>query len=265
MAYKDAYYFPHDSNAKDDPKNVLLIEQLGLEGYGIYWVLIEILRDQPEYRYPLLLVPSLARKYNTTAEKMKAVIRGYGLFEIDEENFFSVSLLRRMVVIDDKRAKAKRAIEIRWANERNKQLPLLLDNEISISDTDVLPKYYEGNTRRERVNETKEKKSKVEESKEQKKYGALANVLLTDHQYQQVSEIYENPKGLIDRVSTIIANARPKNDHYAFTIKVANDDNWPKRRKYTTSDSEPEVKINKGDMSPKLREMLDGYHITKKV
>jgi len=46
---KNAYYFSHDSNAKDDPKCVLLIEQLGLEGYGIYWILIEILRDQPGY------------------------------------------------------------------------------------------------------------------------------------------------------------------------------------------------------------------------
>ena len=71
---KDAYYFPHDSNAKDDPKCVLLIEQLGLEGYGIFWVLIETLRDQPEYKYPLQLLPALARRYNTTAEKMKTVV-----------------------------------------------------------------------------------------------------------------------------------------------------------------------------------------------
>lgn len=32
---KDAYYFTHDSNAKDDPKCALLIDQLGMEGYGI--------------------------------------------------------------------------------------------------------------------------------------------------------------------------------------------------------------------------------------
>ena len=40
---KDAYYFSHDSNAKDDPKCMVLIDQLGLEGYGIFWVLIETL------------------------------------------------------------------------------------------------------------------------------------------------------------------------------------------------------------------------------
>lgn len=93
----NAYYFSHDSNAKDDPKCMLLIDQLGLEGYGIYWILIEVLRDQPEFKYPLNLIPILARRYNTTAEKMNTVVRNYELFNFDEENnFFSLSLNKRM-------------------------------------------------------------------------------------------------------------------------------------------------------------------------
>ena len=75
----NSYYFSHDSNAKDDPKCMLLIDQLGLEGYGIYWVLVEVLRDQETLKYPLNLVPILARRYNTTAEKMLTVIKKYGL------------------------------------------------------------------------------------------------------------------------------------------------------------------------------------------
>lgn len=93
----NAYYFSHDSNAKDDTKCMLLIDQLGLEGYGIFWVLIEVLREQPDYKYPLNLVPILARRYNTTAEKMMTVIKNYNLFKFDEENsFFSISLNERM-------------------------------------------------------------------------------------------------------------------------------------------------------------------------
>lgn len=93
----NAYYFSHDSNAKDDPKCMLLIDQLGLEGYGIFWVLIEVLREQPEYRYPLSLIPILARRYNTTPEKMNTVVKNYNLFCFDEENnFFSLSLNERM-------------------------------------------------------------------------------------------------------------------------------------------------------------------------
>jgi hypothetical protein len=95
---KDAFYFPHDSNAKDDPKIVLLIEQLGLEGYGIYWVLVETLRDQPEYKYPLNLLPAIARRYATTKDKVEIVVMNYHLFSIteDEQFFLSNSLCRRM-------------------------------------------------------------------------------------------------------------------------------------------------------------------------
>ena len=107
---KDAYWFSHDSNAKDDPKCMLLIDQLGLEGYGIYWILIETLRDQPEYKYPLQLLPILAKRYLTSTEKMNAVVNNYGLFTIEGDKFFfSGSLSRRMLRMDDRRKKAIKA------------------------------------------------------------------------------------------------------------------------------------------------------------
>ena len=116
---KDTFYFPHDSNAKDDPKIVLLIEQLGLEGYGIYWVLIETLRDQPTYSYPMKLLPALARRYATTKEKIEAVVKGYGLFEVNKDEFFlSPSLSRRMAAIDDKRKR----LSLAGKRGREKQL-----------------------------------------------------------------------------------------------------------------------------------------------
>lgn len=122
---KDAYYFPHDSNAKDDPKCLMLIEQLGCEGYGIYWILIEVLRDQPDYCYPVNLLPALARRFNTTAEKIKAVVGCYDLFTIrDETVFFSESLVRRMNYVEEKRKKlsdaGKRGNEKRWKESDQK-------------------------------------------------------------------------------------------------------------------------------------------------
>lgn len=118
---KDAYYFTHDSNAKDDPKCALLIDQLGMEGYGIYWMLIEVLRDQPDYKYPLALLPSLARKYNTTPQKIEAVIRGYLLFVVEGGVvFLSESLIKRMNDWDEKKLKrslaGKKGNEVRWGN-----------------------------------------------------------------------------------------------------------------------------------------------------
>lgn len=122
---KDTFWFRHDYDAADDEKTMILIEQLGLEGYGIYWVLIEKLRAREDYKMPFSIVPSLARRYMTTPEKMKTVIMNYGLFQYDDEGFFySESLIRRMecyLELKEKQAlKAKKAAEKRW--ERNKSM-----------------------------------------------------------------------------------------------------------------------------------------------
>lgn len=123
---KDAYYFSHDSNAKDDPKCVLLIEQLGLEGYGIYWILVETLRDQPNFTYPLKLISALARRYNTTSEKMKAVVMGYDLFIVENDSFFfSSSLIQRMNLYLDKKAKLSQAGKKGAQVKKDKQRSLL--------------------------------------------------------------------------------------------------------------------------------------------
>lgn len=147
---KDAYYFSHDSNAKDDPKCVLLIEQLGMEGYGIFWVLIETLRDQPEYKYPLALIPALARRYNTTVEKLKTVVLQYGLFEVEnDEFFFSESLRRRMKGFEQKREIARLAGK---KSAENRRL-------LNAGSTDVQRTFSDCST--SKVKESKVKESKV--------------------------------------------------------------------------------------------------------
>lgn len=122
---EQAYYFSHDWDAREDKKCVALIEQLGLEGYGIFWILIEILRMEADHTYPLTLIPAIARKYNTTTEKMKAVVLNYELFVIiDDKFFYSESLIYRLSLHENKREQARlagvKSGEIRrlQANER---------------------------------------------------------------------------------------------------------------------------------------------------
>lgn len=47
---KETFYFSHDYNATQDPKMMALISTCGLAGVGMYWILIEILHQQPESR-----------------------------------------------------------------------------------------------------------------------------------------------------------------------------------------------------------------------
>lgn len=126
---------------------------MGLEGYGIFWVLVETLRDQPDYTYPLELIPALARRYNTSAAKMRTVIDKYELFSITDDNkfFFSHSLNRRMVKANEKRDKLRANALKRWhANDDTNAMQLH-----SKSNADLMP-----------LKERKEKESKVNKNKE---------------------------------------------------------------------------------------------------
>jgi len=42
-------YFPHDSNARNSDKLLPVRMKYGAEGYGIYFMLLERLRDEPTY------------------------------------------------------------------------------------------------------------------------------------------------------------------------------------------------------------------------
>jgi len=111
MGKKDTYYFSHDSNAQDDPKCMLLIDQLGMEGYGIFWAIIERLRQEPSYKLPTLILPVFAKRWNTSSEKVQTVISKYGLFEMNEDYFFSPRLCRSM---QEKSEKARKSASYRW-------------------------------------------------------------------------------------------------------------------------------------------------------
>ena len=86
---KDAYYLQHDINAQEDPKCIILIEQLGMEGYGIFWALVERLRQEEHNKLPLAIIPPLSRRWNTSKEKVESVVRNYELFVIEDIYFFS--------------------------------------------------------------------------------------------------------------------------------------------------------------------------------
>ena len=88
---KNTYYFSHDYNARNDTKVLFLRMQLGMEGYGIYWYLIESLAESGG-TLPLQLIPVLAMQMHTTEAKVNAVVNAFSLFEITDDLFFSIRL-----------------------------------------------------------------------------------------------------------------------------------------------------------------------------
>lgn len=117
-------YFSHDSNARSDEKLVALRIKHGWLGYGLYWALIEKLRDATCYKLKIDY-NLLSYDLRTDTSVIKSIINDFGLFAFENnECFYSESLLRRMDVKDSKSEKARESANKRWAkhttqSERN--------------------------------------------------------------------------------------------------------------------------------------------------
>ena len=191
---KETCYFSHDANAKDDFKIMLLIEELGLEGYGIFWILIETLREQQNYKYPLKLLSVLARKYNTTLAKLEVVVRNYNLFLIEDDCFFySSSLNRRMQKMEGVREQRVLSAKIGAQKRKQKQLEQLKQLQINLSINDSSEQMLsECSTNAKQIKEkkNKEKKININAENETEKYEKLNQKLL----HKQLSKDMEIEK-----------------------------------------------------------------------
>lgn len=106
---KDAFYFSHDANARNDLKLLKVRRDHGAAGYGIYFMIVEMLRDQQDYRLPTSSIVDIAFDLRVTDEIVKAIINDYDLFEIDDDYFCSARLCRTMNHYNTKKIKLQEA------------------------------------------------------------------------------------------------------------------------------------------------------------
>ena len=164
---KDAYFFSHDCNARNDPKILALRSVYGAEGYGVYFMLVEILREQPDYKLAVnkYIWSTLAMQMQVEASKLEQIINdcctefsenGNTLLVNDGEYLYSASLLRRMGKVDDISNLRREAARKRWENKPCKTS----GNYDGCSD--------DANAGQEQSKEkkSKEKQSKAEQRKE---------------------------------------------------------------------------------------------------
>lgn len=108
---KNAYYFPHDCNAADDPKILAMRFTYKAEGYGWYWMLVEQLRQQQDYRISVEILPMYAKKFDAPPKKFAQFIddcvNKFHLFFVENSYIFSESLIKRMEFIENKSEKPK--------------------------------------------------------------------------------------------------------------------------------------------------------------
>ena len=116
-------YFPHDSNARNSEKMVELRMKHGAAGYGVYFMLIERLREAADYSC-VVNYNSIAFDLRVSAELIKSVLRDFRLFafsQTDEgERFYSESLRQRMKPMDEMREQRRNAAALSVAKRKER-------------------------------------------------------------------------------------------------------------------------------------------------
>lgn len=101
-------YFSHDYGARNDPDLVRLSIEMGLEGIGIYWGIIEMLHEYGGY-IELNDARTIAYNLHVEEEKVRRVFNSEGLFVEENGQFYSrrvLENLRQMNIVSAERAKA---------------------------------------------------------------------------------------------------------------------------------------------------------------
>lgn len=114
-------YIPHPSNARQASTCVSLLIEEGFAGYGLYWAILEVLRDAPNYRYspdPRVWAYVL---HAPDVDQVGRVLTRYGLFEHDDDGLlFSPWLMESLGSYDEtkrRRSEAgRKGAARRWAH-----------------------------------------------------------------------------------------------------------------------------------------------------
>ena len=120
-------YFNHDSNARNDEKIVALRIRYGAEGYGVYFMLIEMLQAAPgcvlEKDYK-----ALAFDLRVSARRIKSIVEDFGLFTPTDggKKFYSERLIRHVNEAEENERKRSEATQyaasIRWDAENGMRI-----------------------------------------------------------------------------------------------------------------------------------------------
>lgn len=150
---KDTIYFRHDYNARNDPKLLKLRAKYGLEGLGLYWCIIEILRESTDVRFKTYDSDTivLQTNYDGNINVFLKDCISFELFKTDGDYFWSDRLIEDVDQMKQKSIKATESVKKRWEKyERN---------------TNVIRTNYDGNTKEDRRGEDRiGEKSKLTKS-----------------------------------------------------------------------------------------------------
>lgn len=136
-------YFNHDSNARNDEKIVALRIRYGAEGYGVYFMLIEMLQAAPgctlEKDYK-----ALAFDLRVSARRIKSIVEDFDLFTPTDggNSFYSERLIKYASDVDESYERyaeaGRKGMKARW--KKSEPITMLSEkhNDVIDFDNDVI-------------------------------------------------------------------------------------------------------------------------------
>jgi hypothetical protein len=111
---KDTFYFSHDYNVRNDEKIKRLIRKHGMQGYGVFWAIIEDLYNnanalRTDY-------DGIAYDLRSDSEIVASVINDFDLFVFNGDFFGSNSVQERLDQRNSKSESARKSASYRWDN-----------------------------------------------------------------------------------------------------------------------------------------------------
>lgn len=227
MSNKDAYYFSHDANAITDPKILAMRCDYGMEGYGLYWAIIEMMRNEECYKlnYEKNTFRAIKSLTNTNIDVDKFVddcVNDYELFKLENNKLFSNSLLRRMEEYDHKKAISRENGKKGGAPKGNQNAKKSKEDKTETTQNNQQVDF-------EQTETTKNNQSKVKESKEKesKKNNININKIKLNSLYLYLTGKAEKFEGLTETDRGSIQTTLKKLDLY-----IERDDNLPEQMKF---------------------------------
>lgn len=241
---KNAFYFSHDGNARNDEKILMLRAEHGWQGYGIYWVLIEMMFENAETSLKHKSIKAIALSNNIKITLLDSVINtciNEKLFITDDEIFWSESLRKRKEAFENiktnKSFAGKKGMESRY----RKTVDSTLHNDV------ITPLYQDVNTvttesnkeRKERKG-NKGNKENIKEKEIKNHYGEFGRVRLYDSEFKKLNERF-GESIILDYISKVDnyveSKSKPYTNYYAAIL------NWLKNAGIQEFDkNKPEMK-----------------------
>jgi len=203
---KEAYFFSHDYNARQDPKMQEVLMDYGVAGIGIYWCIVEQLYEQGG-RMALASIKAIAFALHVAQDDVRSIVMNYGLFDNDGTEFWSPCVIRRLESRKQTSEKRSKAIAKRWGKNTN-----VSENDTNVSncDTNVSKNDISDNENENRViqktektefcNTIKRKESKVKEIKEKESNNNSLCIAqsATEEERERFLEIFTFEKNIIN-------------------------------------------------------------------